>query len=184
MYNFHYNVWMKHFPQSTLLFMGTDRLAYATPTKNMQETLLKLKDYFDFSNLDKNNPLYSIHNMSKTGKFKDELAGKTFKGFAGLKPKLYAILYEEPCGKDSETKIAKGIKRCTKNKELSFNSYKHTIETTMDVSVSMNYIISQKHEIYSMSRRKIALSINDTKRFILQDGIHTLAHGHYKTKKN
>jgi len=44
----------------------------------------------------------------------------------------------------------------------------------------MNVIRSHKHDIYTEEVNKIALSANDDKRFILDDGIHTLAHGHYK----
>jgi len=182
MYEFHYNVWLKNFPNSVLLFTDTDSLAYATTCKNFQEKLMQLKEHFDFSNLKKNNELYSTNNMSCTGCFKDELKGQVFLAFAGLKSKLYSILYKDDTGKEFETKIAKGIKKQTKNKDLCFNQYKNTILSGTSTSVSMRYIISQKHKIFSYERTKIALAVNDEKRYILNDGITTILHGHCKIK--
>ena len=44
----------------------------------------------------------------------------------------------------------------------------------------INVIRSYKHEIFSETVNKIALSANDDKRIILEDKISTLSHGHYK----
>ena len=42
----------------------------------------------------------------------------------------------------------------------------------------MNNIRSYNHDIYTETVSKVALSNKDDKRIILEDGIHTLAHGH------
>ena len=44
----------------------------------------------------------------------------------------------------------------------------------------MNCLRSEKHEIYSETVNKIALSANDDKRVILEDGVSTRAHGHWR----
>ena len=44
----------------------------------------------------------------------------------------------------------------------------------------MNCLRSEKHEIFSETVNKIALSANDDKRVILKDGISTRAHGHWE----
>ena len=41
----------------------------------------------------------------------------------------------------------------------------------------MNVIRSHRHEIFSETVNKIALSANDDKRIIMEDKISTLAHG-------
>ena len=43
----------------------------------------------------------------------------------------------------------------------------------------MNVIRSHKHELYTEQINKVALSAEDDKRVIMEDGISTLAHGHY-----
>jgi len=44
----------------------------------------------------------------------------------------------------------------------------------------MNVIRSYLHDIYTEEVNKVALSADDDKRVILEDGIRTLAYGHYK----
>ena len=45
----------------------------------------------------------------------------------------------------------------------------------------MNVFRSRRHDVYTEEVNKIALSANDDKRVILKDGIHTLAHGHFRS---
>ena len=47
----------------------------------------------------------------------------------------------------------------------------------------MNLIGSHHHDVYTEEFNKVALSANDDKPMILQDGILNLAIGHYKVKK-
>ena len=42
----------------------------------------------------------------------------------------------------------------------------------------MSIIRSHKHELYTEEVNKVALSADDDKRHVLQDGIHTVLHGH------
>ena len=45
----------------------------------------------------------------------------------------------------------------------------------------MSVIRNLGHEMYSEKVNKFALSANDDKRIIREDGIHTYAYGHYAT---
>jgi len=47
----------------------------------------------------------------------------------------------------------------------------------------MNVIRSHLHDINTEEVNKIALSADEDKRIIMENGIHTLAHGHYKILK-
>ena len=54
MYDFHYNTWMKKFPNSTLLFTDTDSLAYEVVGHDLYAGMAEIKDEFDFSVYPKN----------------------------------------------------------------------------------------------------------------------------------
>ena len=43
----------------------------------------------------------------------------------------------------------------------------------------MQQLRSEKHKIYTANLNKVGLSPYDDKRYILEDGITTLAYGHY-----
>ena len=47
---------------------------------------------------------------------------------------------------------------------------------------NMNVIRSHLHDVYTGEINKVALSAEDDKRVIMEDGIHTLAYGHYSLK--
>ena len=47
--------------------------------------------------------------------------------------------------------------------------------------MKINVIRSREHNIYTEKINKVALSGDDDKRIILEDGIHTLALGHFKS---
>ena len=46
----------------------------------------------------------------------------------------------------------------------------------------MNVIRSHLHDVYTEEVNKVALSAEDDKWVIMEDGIHTLAYGHYSLK--
>ena len=48
----------------------------------------------------------------------------------------------------------------------------------------MIVIRSYKHEVYKEEVNKVALCSDDDKRYILEDGINTLAWEHYKIPQN
>jgi len=47
---------------------------------------------------------------------------------------------------------------------------------------TMNVIWSHLHDVYTEEVNKVALSPKDDKRVIMEDGVHTLAYGHYRLK--
>ena len=48
--------------------------------------------------------------------------------------------------------------------------------------LSQHVIRSHMHDMYTEEVNKVALSAEDDKRVIMEDGIHTKAYGHYRQK--
>ena len=79
-----------------------------------------------------------------------------------------------------ESKKCKGVKKSVVKKSITHEDYKTCLFTGKEQLRKMNVIRSHKHDIYTEEVNKVALSSNDDKRYILEDGIDTLAWGHYR----
>ena len=79
-----------------------------------------------------------------------------------------------------KVKKCKGVKKSVVKKSITHEDYKTCLTTGKEQLRKQNIIRSYKHEVYTEEVNKIALSANDDKRYILGDGINTLALGHYK----
>ena len=183
MYEFHYAYMKeKNGAKAKLLFTDTDSLCYEVKTHDIYQDMLEDAELFDTSEYAQDHPLYSLMNQKVLGKMKDETHGIPIQEFVGLRPKMYSILYTEN-NKLVEKKTAKGIKKSVTKKKIRHNNYKTCLFDKKQTKASMNQIRSHGHEIYSIRLKKIALSPYDDRRFILEDGVSTLAHGHYKISK-
>jgi len=105
--------------------------------------------------------------------FKEEVGGEIITEFVGLRAKLYAIKKLD----EEEEKRCKGVKRGVVKKSISFEDFKKCLFSGRQQLRTMNIIRSHKHEIYTKTINKIALSANDDKRIMRSDKIQTLAHG-------
>jgi hypothetical protein len=76
-------------------------------------------------------------------------------------------------------KREKGVPGHVTNRH-QFKIWKKVLDNEMQTFISYNPIKSGKLNFYTIIQTKVALSNFDDKRFILDDGITTLAHGHYK----
>jgi len=177
MYDFHYNVMKpKYGINIDLCYMDTDSFIYEIETDDFYKDLKEMVDLFDTSEYGKNN-IYGIPLINKKvlGKMKDENNGKIMTEFIGLRSKMYAFKVE-----NKEKRNAKGITKCVVAKELKFNDYKETLFNNTKTFKDINLIRSHKHNVYTVAVNKLALDSLDDKRYILEDGISTLAWGHYK----
>ena len=180
MYQFHYEYMKKKYSANAkLIFSDTDSLCYEVKTRNIFQDMLEDADLFDTFEYTQNHPLHSIRNKKVLGKMKDETHGIPIQEFIVLRPKIYSILYTEN-NKQVEKKTAKRIKKLVTKKMIRHDNYKICLFDKKQTKASMNQIRSNGHEIYSIKLNKIALSPYDEKRFILEDGVSALAHGHYK----
>ena len=67
-----------------------------------------------------------------------------------------------------------------KKRHLKHEHYIDCLTNMSTFTVSQNIIKSRKQIVSSYNVKKTALTAFDTKRWIACDGIHTLAHGHYR----
>ena len=178
MFQFHYDfVKSTYGEKAQLLFTDTDSLCYEIETHDLYQDMFKHAQLFDTSNFDKRHFLYSKTNCKDLGKMKDECGGQPIEEFVGLRPKMYSLLYG-----GLEKKTAKGVKKAVVDKHLKHESYKRALFDHCSMRHSMNMIRSYNHQLFSVSICKTTLSPYDDKRFVLDSGIHTIAHGHYKIK--
>ena len=79
-------------------------------------------------------------------------------------------------GKESNT--AKGVNIAT-----TFSAFKDTLFNNKIIRHKIRRIQSKKHKLGTYEINKISLSCFDDKRFVLNDGIYTLAYFHRKLRK-
>ena len=184
MYDFHYNyIKPKYGAKAKLLFTDTDSFMYEIETEDFYKDISKdVKNRFDTSDYPENHPsgIPTGINKKVLGMFKDEAAGKRIKEFVGLRAKLYSFIMED--GK--ENKRCKGVKKQVVESSITHEDYKTCLRTGKEQLRKQNILRSYEHEVFTEEVNKIALSSIDDKRYILDDGIHTLAWGHHKIKNN
>ena len=183
MYDFHYQyIKSKYGDKTKLLFSDTDSLMYEIQTEDFYKDISgDVKNRFDTSNYPENHPSGILTGINKKvlGKMKDEAGGKIIKEFVGLRAKLYSYkMYEG----EKEIKKCKGIKKQVVESSISHEDYKTCLLTGKEQLRKQNILRSYSHEVYTEEVNKVALSALDDKRYILSDGVHTLAWGHYKIK--
>lgn len=183
MYDFHYNYIKKKYKNyATLLFTDTDSLMYEIMTDDFYSDISNdIESRFDTSDYPKDHP-YGIKtdvNKKVPGMFKDETSGKQIEEFVGLRAKLYSYkMFEDR----KEENKCKGIKKIVVEKTITHEDYRECLfKKTMQLR-KMNVIRSYLHDIYTEEINKVALSSDDDKRVIINDGIHTLAYGHYSLR--
>jgi hypothetical protein len=108
-------------------------------------------------------------------------AGKIVREFVGLRSKMYSLAYEESYG-IAEKKTAKGIQKAA-IKKLNHSHYRDCLLSHRIHMCQTNQIRSFNHQLYTTSLKKIGLSPYDDKRYVLSNGVDTLAHGHWQIGK-
>ena len=153
------------------MFTDTDSLVYEIKDKDdIYEDFYSERDLFDFSDYSKD---YS-KDKKVIGKMKDEFKGEVVSEFIGLKSKMYSLV---SVNNEEKTK-AKGINKKLKHREfvdVLFNK---------KVRHNMKRIQSKLHRLGTYDICKISLSCFDDKRYVLDDGVNTLAFFHKDIKSN
>ena len=95
---------------------------------------------------------HSDKNKKVLGKMKDETAGLPVMEFAGLRSKMYSMVYE-----GVEKKAAKGIGRAS-IREMKHAEYVQCLLDMCSTIAKFNIICSYGHQVYSERVTKVALS--------------------------
>ena len=106
---------------------------------------------------------------------KDEFGGVIITEFVGLKSKMHSI--KKIDGKEHNT--AKGVNIATE-----FDNFKDILFNKKIIRHKMKRIQSKKHKLGKYEIDKISLSCFDDKRYVLDDGIHTLSYFHKNSVKS
>ena len=181
MYDFHYNTMLKNFDRENidLLFTDTDSLCYNIKKQDPFKFMKEQSEQFDLSNYPKDHHMYDSSNGKVVGKFKNESTNQIME-FVGLRSKLYAFTTDKSVDKDDddEHKKCKGVKRSVVKQDIRFSDYKRTVMENQIMRVKQNGFRSYKHQIFTETVSKVALSFNDDKIHIKADNIHCLTFGH------
>lgn len=176
MYDFHYNFMKpKYGHNAEVVYTDTDSFIYEIKNFNFYAELLENLDKFDTSDYPTNNQ-FNIPQVNKKvpGLFKDEMNSEIITEFVGLRSKMYSVR----SGKVDKMKKAKGVKKGVLMKEIEFEDYMHCLYNNTTIVRNQSTFRSKLHNVYTVQQNKVALSPFDDKRYILENGVDTIAWGH------
>ena len=182
MFNFHYEYAKKKWEKIKVLYTDTDSLVYEIETQDIfADTAGDVEKWFDTSGYAKDHPAVGIgfpvgKNKKVSGVFKDECGGKMISELAALRAKCYSVLMD----KGNVSKRCKGVKNNVVKKEIMHEDFKTTLFSGEKLIRNQNLIRSRGHNVFTERMKKIALSADDDERIILEDGVSTLALGHWR----
>ena len=169
MYNWHYNYFPKKIDCS-LLFTDTDSLVYELRgVDNVYDQVYKDKKLFDFSGYSRESKYYDCSKKKVIGQMKDEMGGKVIAKFVGLRSKMYSLVTVD----DEEKARAKRV-----NKKLKHKEFVDVLFNKKVVRRCMKRIQAKKHRLGTYNICKVSVSCFDHKRYVLENGIDSLAYGH------
>jgi len=110
------------------------------------------------------------------GFFSDETKGRTMFEFVALRAKSYAFNIE-----GGEKIKAKGIRSHVVKHHMTLEDHKKCLfgEAGVEAYRENVSIRSFNHQLRTIKSKKLTFNSYDDKRVILEDKIHTLAHGHF-----
>ena len=134
-------------------------------------------DHFDCSEYPESHVLYSTTNKKELGKWKDEYS-KTgpIRQFVGIRAKMYSIRSDK---KKFDKVKAKGIAKVYRQNKLRHRHFLRALRNKEVTSAQFWQIKSKVHDLKTVLVNKSALNPNDCKRYVLDNGVDTLAYGHY-----
>jgi len=183
MYTFFYeHLKAKYAERCTLLFTDTDSLCCQITTRDLYDDMGQMMDQLDTSNFPIDHPQYSQKNRRVLGKFKSETGSMAPKEFVGLRAKMYSLWVPGDATKCH--KKAKGIQKHYVKTRVRHQQFLDVLRNSKQTTTAkFRGFRSTKHVINTVEMKKLCLCAFDDKRYVLEDGIRTLAYGHYSLRK-
>ena len=182
MFKFFYDYVKEKWEKVQVLYSDTDSLILEIETDDFfADTAEDVEKWFDTSKYPKDHFAENFpvgKNKKVLGMFKDEADGKIIRGFVGLRAKCYSVLMEEK----QQIKKAKGTKKNTV-KRITHEDYVRVLGGEKFPLMKNVSFRSHLHEIFTEQMWKVALSAEDDKRIVGEDGINTLAIGHWRVRE-
>jgi len=85
---------------------------------------------------------------------------------------------------EGEKKVAKGIVQYVKEKNIHHEQYRECLQQQKQFTHSMYRFKADLHQVYLMLQTKKSLSPFDDKRYILDCGVKTRAHGYQEEEED
>ena len=188
MFNFHYEYVKKKWKNVSVLYTDTDSLVLEIETEDFfADISADVKEWFDTNDFSPEHPAVLNgmpivpENKKKIGLMKDECCGAVMTEFVALKPKLYSFLTEED-EKIRGKQKAKGVKKCIIKKSLRHENFVKCLNTGQTQMRKQSFFRSREHHLFTENMTKLALNPRDDKRVVLENGIDTLALGHWRVE--
>ena len=109
---------------------------------------------------------------------KSETGSSAPEEFVGLKAKMYSL--HVPVNPKTSQKKTKGIPKHYVHKRLRHENYLKILQNANNISTcKFRAFRSINHVLNTVEISKLCLAAFDDKRYILDDGVHTLAYGHH-----
>jgi hypothetical protein len=177
-FNFLYNFLKPQYGSNLKIILSdTDSFLTEIKTNSIFEDMVPFLNKFDTSNFPKSHFLYSKTNKAVCGSMKFEHGNIIIKSVCALRSKMYSFTFGET---NQEQICAKGIPFVVQKNELKFENYKKCLFQNKITKHKFSTIRSYKNKLYTITQNKKGLSNFDDKRYVLDQGIHTLAFGHWQ----
>ena len=156
---------------------------------NHLDPMKDINDVFDWSRYKPSHPVFigmkrevvdelRARNKKVIGKMKDECDGEQIDSIVCLRAKCYSI---KKGGEDLMK--CKGIGKRAVKTHLTHESYQKCVVESQRTFVETTTLRSLAHKIFTQRQVKLALINFDDKRWMCADGVNTLPHGHYSTRR-
>jgi hypothetical protein len=179
MYEFHYDVMIPKFGRQNIriLYSDTDSFLYHVFTKNLYKDFQGMGDIFDFSNYPSSHFLYDNRRKRDHGYMKEENASFPITEYIGLRSKMYYYKTDY-----NEHNTGKGI-ACSALQLLKREHYLKALVSGIGEEVNFKTIRSINHTLHTLHVNKKGLGVLDDKRYVLNDGVHSLPYGFHGKRK-